>query len=190
MQTDVQSALNQLMQLAERPLWYRPDFWVGVVSVLVSAGGLIYSIRAFREAEKAKQEAQEARKAATAAGRTVRLQTVAIELSEIIQKLERLQQDIRFSEAQELLNEVSRRVRRFVSPFADDVKLSEPIAVCLSALDSAQKSLNAVRPTDPTKAIDVPGVVYWAIQGDFAQINNLVAALLGLFEKESFHFGD
>ncbi len=190
MQSDVQSILNRLMEELQRPFWHRLDFWVGIIGILVSGAGLFYSIRAFLEAEKAKKEAQEARKAATAAGRTVRLQTVAIELSEIIQKLERLQQDIRFSEAQELLNEVSRRLRRFVSPFADDSKLSGAITPCLNALDSAQKSLNGVRPSDPSKATEVPGAVYWAIQGDFATINSLVAALLGLFEKESFHFGE
>jgi Flp pilus assembly protein TadG len=183
MQVDLQTAVSQLNEIVQRPFWSRLDFWIGIISIVVSTGGLIYAIRAFYEAKRATR-------AATAAGRTVRLQTVAIELSEIIQKLERLQADIRFTEAQELLNEVSRRLRRFVSPFSDDNKLSPSITLCLSALDGAQKSLNGVRPTDPSKAGELPGVVYWAVQGDFATINSSVAALQGLFEKESFHFGD
>jgi hypothetical protein len=190
MQTDIQSELGRIIEFLQRPWWNRLDFWIGLIAVLVGVAGLVYSILAFREARKAKHEAQEARKAATAAGRTVRLQTVAIELSEIIQKLERLQRGILFDQAQELLNEISRRLRRFVSPFQDDGKLSPSISLCLGALESAQKSLNSVRPTDPAREAEVPGVVYLAIQGDFATINNSIAGLQGLFEKESFHFGD
>jgi hypothetical protein len=42
-------------------------------------------------------EARQAKRAATAAGRTVKLQTIAIELTEIAQKIDRMAPDIRFS---------------------------------------------------------------------------------------------
>jgi hypothetical protein len=47
-----------------------------------------------------------------------------------------------------------------------------------------------VRPTDPAKETEAPRAVYFAVEGNFANINNCVADLLGLFERETFDFGD
>jgi hypothetical protein len=143
--------------------WKRPDFWI---ATLISSAGLVFSILAFLEAAKAKR-------AATEAGRTVKLQTVTIELTEVAHRFERIQPGIRFSDARELLNDVSRRVRRAVSPFADDVLLAGPIKALLDALSAAESSLKLVRPADSTKEDAVPDAVYYGIEGDFTTINNL-----------------
>src|SRR5438309_11646527 len=108
MPTDLEAALRHVIELLQRPFWSRWDFWIFLG---LGAGSLFASIQAFREA-------RQARRAATLAGRTVKLQTVAIELGEILHKLEELQMGIKFDKARDLLSEVSKRTRRAVSPFA------------------------------------------------------------------------
>jgi hypothetical protein len=57
-------------------------------------------------------------------------------------------------------------------------------------LQTAQASLKAVRPTDPSKEAEAPSAVYNAVEENFATINNLVADLLGLLEKETLNLGE
>jgi hypothetical protein len=180
MPSDIQPSLDRIIDLIQRPFWTQIGFWI---SIIVSALGVYFSIRAFIEARQAKR-------AATAAGRTVKLQTTAIELTEIAQKLDRMQPDIRFDEARDILSETSRRLLRAISPFASEPALSKAIGTLRQALDAAHSSLKSVRPSDPAKESEVPNVVYYAIEDDFAMLNNCVAELLGLFEKQSFDFGD
>src|ERR1700733_10350816 len=151
MQQDAQQQINRLVGVLQSPFWDRPDFWVFValsmVGLAVSSFGLWYSLRAFEEAEKAKLEAQAAKAAAKEAGKVVRVQTVAIELGEISQKLERLEPDILFSEARELLNEVSRKLLRSVAPYAEEPALKAKISAVRQAIEGAQTSMKGVRPT-------------------------------------------
>lgn len=191
-QPDFQSQINRLLESVQAPFWHRPEFWIFLIlsigGLVVSAVGLWYSMRAFEEAQQAKVEAKQAKAAAREAGKTVRVQTVAIELGEISQKLERLQPDILFSEARELLNEVSRKLLRAVSPYAEDPALKAKVSSVRAAIEAAQASMKGVRPTPG--AAEVPGSVYNGIEADFASINNLVAELLGLFETRSFDSGE
>lgn len=177
---DAQPATDRVLELLQQPFWHRVDFWIATV---LGAAGLIFSILAFLEAAKAKR-------AAIAAGRTVKLQTIAIELTEVSLKLDRIETNIRFSEARDLLAEISRRLHRATSPFANDSKLSGSISATLAALSAAQTSLKAVRPTDPTKEDEAPFATYNAIEDNFATINNCVGDLVGLLEKETFNFGE
>jgi hypothetical protein len=179
MPTDIQTALNRLIEL-HPPFW---KDWGFLISLAVGIAALGFAMGAFFEARQAKR-------AATAAGRTVKLQTVTIELTEIAQKLDRIQPDILFNEARDFLAEIQRRLRRIMSPFAKDAELSGPIGAVLQALEKAHQSLKLVRPTDPTKEAEAPNAVYYGIEDDFAMINNSVADLLGLFEKQTFDFGD
>lgn len=141
-----------------------------------------------QEAGKAFREARSAKEAATAAGRTVKIQTVTIELTEIAQKLDRIQPELAFAEAGDLLREIQRRLRRLMAPFATDPELRDAIGAVLQALQAAQTSLKAVRPTDP--AAEAPNSVYYGTQDAFDTISNCVADLLGLFEKQTLHFGE
>jgi hypothetical protein len=180
MQPDIQSILNRLNEL-HPPFWKDFGFWIAVA---VSGAGVYFSVRAFNEAKQAKQ-------AATAAGKTVKLQTVTIELTEVAQKLDRVQPEIQFNEARDLLSEVSRRFRRATSPFASDAELSTAITAGRSALDAAHESLKSVRPNVGTKdEAAPPNTVYYAIEDSFASIANCVADLLGLCEKKTIDFGD
>lgn len=168
------------------PYWSRPDFWFGVffgiAGLVVGGAGVYFSIKAFREAREAKA-------AATEAGRTVKIQTVAIELTEISQRLDKLRRDIQFADARDLLTELSRKLRRLISPFQSDPEFTEIINTLRESLSSAKESLNGVRPANPTDP-EVPHAVYFAIEGDFATINGYVADLLGLLEKRTIQTDD
>lgn len=183
MTPDFQILLDTLSELrvsANIPFWQRGDFWIGLI---VSAAGVGFSVLAFLEARRAKT-------AATEAGRTVKIQTITIELTEVAQRFDRLSMDVRFSEARDLLNEASRRIRRVVSPFQNDGALQETIVSLKGALDEAKKSLNDVRPATPSDESQTPHAVYYAIEADFATINGYLADLLGLFEKKTIDFGE
>ncbi|MFZ0333039.1 MAG: hypothetical protein WA613_00730 [Candidatus Acidiferrales bacterium] len=177
---DVPPSIDRVLEMLQKPFWHRIDFWI---STVLGSGGLIFSILAYREATEAKR-------AAIAAGRTVKIQTVAIELTEVSLKLDRIEPKIRFSEARDLLAEISRRLHRATSPFVDDPKLSNSVSATLAALAAAQTALKAVRPTDPAKEDEAPFATYNAIEDNFATINNCVGDLVGLLEKESSHFGE
>jgi hypothetical protein len=180
MSPDFQPILNRILDLLQRPFWTGAGFWI---SLLIGIGGLCSSILAFLAARQAK-------KAATSAGRTVKLQSLTIELTEISQKLDRIHPEIRFDEARDLFSEVSWRLRRVVSPFKNEAALSASCDAALQALDAAHGSLKSVHPTDPNKEKETPSAVYYAIEDDFAMIKNCVADLTGLFEKQTFNFGD
>jgi hypothetical protein len=171
--------LDSIQKAVEIPFWQHFDFWIALI---LGVAGLYFSILAFIEARKAKH-------AATEAGKTVKIQTITIELSDILPKLDKLQPEINFNEARDLLNEITRRLRRVVSPFEKDAALCDKISALREALDKTKESLNKVRPTDPTKD-EIPRTVYYAVESDFATINNAVADLLGLFEKKTINFGD
>jgi len=170
----------QLPQCIPPPFYRNVDFWIFLV---VGLAALTFSILAWMEAKKAK-------KAATAAGRTVKLQTVTIELSEIGQKLDRVQPGIRFNEARDLLSDTSRRVHRATAPFSKEPKLSEAIEAAKQAVQNAQNSLKTVRPSEPGKEAEAPDAVYYGIEADCSVISSCVADLVGLFEKQAFDFGD
>src|SRR2546427_3351553 len=184
MTNDFQSITNTLRLLVDnvqKPYWGKAEFWaaalIGILGVIVSAIGLYYSVKAFKEAREAKH-------AATEAGKTVKIQTITIELTEILQKLDKLQPQIQFSDARDLLTEISRRLRRLTSPFQKDPELLDTINALRAALTSASNSLNSVQPSDPNDAAEAPLAVYNATQGAFASISNTTADLLGLCEKK------
>lgn len=171
----LKGALQQILPEVFEKFWQKGDFWINLV---IGIAGLVFSILAFSEARKAKR-------AATEAGRTVKIQTVTIDLTEIAQKLDRLNPKISYTDARDLLTEISRKLRRIVSPFGDDPKLATAIGQLKETLDAAKAALDSVRPADIDSESSAPNAVYNAVEGFFADISNLVADLLGLFEKEN-----
>jgi hypothetical protein len=171
--------VGELTTIINTPFWKSVDFWIHTV---LSSLGLIFAILAFIEARRAKH-------AATEAGKIVKIQTITIELTEISQRLDRLEPDIHFNEARDMLSEASRRLRRAISPFQKDPELAETIEKLKSSLDSAKITLNGVRPSDTSQGNQPPNAVYYAIEGDFAIISGFVAELLGLFEKKTINLG-
>lgn len=179
MSPDIQSSLERILERLPPPFWEDVGYWLAFT---VGLGGLIFSIMAWREAKNAKR-------AAVAAGRTVKLQTIAIELTEIVQKLDKVQPGIRFNEARDLIAETGRRVHRATAPFSKEPKLLEAIEFAKQAVQSAQNSLKSVRPTGPNAEAEAPDSVYYGIESDCSQISNTVSDLIGLFEKQTFDFG-
>lgn len=150
------------------------EFWI---TLLMGLLGVIFSLLAFMEAKKAKNAAAEA-------GKTVKIQTITIELTEIAQRLDKLNFELSFSEARDLLNEVARRLRRLIAPFQTNEDMSEACKCLKDALDEAKQALEEIRPT--IEGVELAeNTVYFATQGHFANISSLVAEIMGLFEKRT-----
>lgn len=155
------------------PFWEEYDFWIFLVIGLLS---LFASIKAFFEAKAAKTAANEA-------GQTVKIQTITIELSEIIQKLDKLETNIEFSEARDFLSEINRRIKRLTSPFKKEEDYHEVIALIYDTLEITKESLTEVRPLDNETVVD--NSVYFAVEKHFSDLGGLLAELMGYFEKRT-----
>ena len=89
------------------PFWRDVDFYIYTV---LSIGAITLSWLAYKEATKAKIAAIEA-------GTRVKIQSITLELSEISQRLDKLDFDVDYSTARDLINGFSRKIRRMISPF-------------------------------------------------------------------------
>jgi hypothetical protein len=160
----------------ERPFWETGDFWIFFV---IGIASLIASIKAFIEAK-------EARKAANDAGQVVKIQTITIELSEIIQKLDKLEMTIQFSQARDFYSEINRRIKRLTAPFKDAEDYKEVILTIFETLDELKESLAKVRPIDREEEENpVENSVYFAVEKHFSDLGGHLAELMGYFEKRT-----
>ena len=66
------------------------------------------------------------------------------------------------------MSEVSRRLRRAISPFSQEPDLKDAIQQLRNALTTAETSLKSVRPSTPSNETAAPDAVYFAIERDFA----------------------
>lgn len=174
---------EEIIKLASQhatPFYKSISFWV---SSLIGIASVYFSVRAFFEA-------REAKKAASEAGKTVKMQTITIELTEIAQRLDKLDFNLSFYEARDLLNEVSRRLRRLIAPFQTTADLNDSCSNLKAALDEAKSALEEIRP-QTENGVDIPSnSVYFATQGHFSNINSLVAEIMGLFEKRTIEVNE
>lgn len=168
----MEEVLTELQKL-NIPFWKTYDFWLFFIIGLLS---LLASIKAFLEAKAAKT-------AANNAGQTVKIQTITIELSEIIQKLDKLETNIEFSDARDFLSEINRRIKRLTSPFKKVTDYEEIIALIYETLDITKDSLTEVRPLDNQTIVD--NAVYFAVEKHFSDLGGLLAELMGYFEKRT-----
>ena len=159
---------------AAPPFYQTLEFYI---SNIIGVAGVIFSILAFIEAKKAKL-------AAAQAGTTVKIQTITIELTEIAQRLDKLDYNLDFTTARDLLNEVNRRLRRLIAPFQENTQFQGPSQALKSALDDAKKALDEVRPTT-MEAPTAENIVYFGMQGHFSSISAHVAEMMGLFEAQN-----
>lgn len=167
------------MVSSSKPFYIQTEFWI---STILSIAGVLFSIMAYREARAAK-------KAAFEAGKTVKIQTITIELTEIAQRLDKLDFELSFSESRDLLNEISRRLRRLIAPFQDNTDLANSCKNLKTALDDAKQALEEVRPQDAEDELP-PNTIYFATQGHFSNISSLVAEIMGLFEKRTIEVNE
>lgn len=155
--------------------WKKPEFWISIAIGILS---VVYSFIAYREAKSAKEAAYEA-------GKTVKIQTITIELTELVQKLDTLDMDIKYSTARDLFNEINRRVKRITAPFKDEKNYQETIEKINEVLLNTKGSLNEVRPIDDSEDNDLGFSVYNASESHFSDLSGLLAELMGLFEKRT-----
>ncbi len=156
--------------------WEQWDFWI---FLFLSISSLAASIWASIEARKAKKAAREA-------GKTVRIQTITIELSEVISKLERLDMKIDFATARDLLSETNRRIRRFLGPFESEKEYSESISLIFNNLSEAKSSLLQVKPNDQESDV-VKNSVYYSIENFISGLLGQLAGLQGKFEQRTIN---
>jgi hypothetical protein len=177
----VEEDILKIIEIANssNPFYTKIDFWVFLVLSII---GVLFSILAYREAKAAKSAAFEA-------GKTAKIQTITIELTEIAQRLDKLDFELDFSESRDLLNEISRRLRRLIAPFQDNEDLSSSCQSLKAALDDAKQALEEVRPQSPDDELP-PNTIYFATQGHFSNISSLVAEIMGLFEKRTIEVKD
>src|SRR5579862_3804416 len=189
---DIQSSLAHLREIVESPYYYHTDFWIstaiGILGAFIAGGAFRQAQKAEKAAERAQEEAEKAKDAATEQGKTVKLQTACIDLTEITQKIAVIQKEITFEEATYLLTDTSRHLLRVVAPFTDDFR--EAIAAVETALQTARSSLKEVLPTGlPTAEAASLHTVYYNMVDKFGAINDSVARLTGLMEKHTYEFG-
>lgn len=156
----LQAAVDNILKLSQVPFWEHPDFWISfLVGSILGIVSIIYARKAF-------VEAGEAKKAANEAGKTVKYQTVAIELTELLPKLSTPTDEIKYNEARNLLSETGQRLHRLLSPFedADDKRIAAKIVELMKLLNDTGVSLNSVRPQDVKSEADAPNAVYNAIK--------------------------
>ena len=170
--SDNQEVLNELLKL-NIPFWKTWEFWIFFT---LAAFSFLASIKAFLEARAAKTAANEA-------GKTVKIQTITIELNEIIQKLDKLDTKIEFHQARDFYSEINRRIKRLISPFKKEQDYEEIIININDTLDTIKDSLAEVRPLDSDNVVD--NAVYFAVEKHFSDLGGQLAELQGYFEKRT-----
>ncbi len=176
---ELETLVNKVYQLLDTPFWKKGDFWIFIG---IGSASVFASYKAFREARKARTAAHEA-------GRTVKIQTITIELSELVQKLDTLDIEIDFSTARDFLNEINRRIRRLMSPFQTDDMYIEVITNIKAVLSNAKGGLDEVKPINADGQEPVSNSIYYAIESYFSELSGYIAELMGLFEKRTIETG-
>ena len=177
----LQQTLTAILQVVQEPYYKRWDFWISLVAgLIVGCIGIYYAYMAF-------VEAGEAKKAARAAGRTVKFQNIAIELREL--KLGTLSDNIRFTQARDLLSDTTQKLHQILCPFENEPQFENKITKLFEVLTKTRDSLNSVKPTEAKDEAEAPQATYNAIESHFATINELKGDLTGLFEQQTTNFG-
>lgn len=154
------------------------DFWIGTALALLSIG---LSIWAAIEARAAKKEAKRA-------GFTIKIQTVAIDLSEIIQNLETIQDNnkIVYVVASKLVKTNSRKIKRLTAPLKSDDAFVQIIYKIDEHIKSIETALSGVSPYDNINS-PVETSVYNAIASPTSNLCNTLSELMGLLEHRTIN---
>ena len=168
--------LNSIVNNQPTPFYLEFSFWI---STIIGALSVYFSIVAFKEA-------REAKKAARAAGSVVRLQSITIDLTEIIQRLDKLSTELNYSDARDYYNELNRRVRRSLSVLTKEMAFSEKTTEILHTLGQIKANLDGVRQTGTVDQSLIAGIdLYYAIEGEFSSLSGQLADLCGLLEQKT-----
>jgi len=175
-ETQYQELLKLITNNQSPPFYSDTSFYI---SLIVGLLGVYLSFKAFKEASEAK-------KAAKAAGSVVRLQSITIDLTEIIQRLDKLSTELDYSDARDFYNELNRRVRRSISILITDLAYSGKTTEILQTLNNIKSNLDGVRASGTTNQTLLAGInLYYAIEGEFSSLSGQLADLCGLLERKT-----
>lgn len=147
-------------------------FWI---STIIGVSGIFFSIIAFKEA-------REAKKAAKSMGNFVKIQSMTIDLNEIIQRLDKISTDLDYSGARDFYSEINRRVRRIISVLTIEIAYETKTKEIQNTLDAIKTNLDGARPVGLTSnGIDI----FYAIEGEFSNLSGHLADLSGLLEQRT-----
>lgn len=168
--------LETILNNTSEPFYTDLGFWIGVVLSII---GIIISWIAYKEAEKAKN-------AAYKAGNFVRIQSITIELTEIIQRLDKINPDLDYSTARDFFNELSRRIRRSISVISQNEEFSEKAKQIIITLNGIKKNLDEVRKTAIEDISLLEGInLYLIVEGEFSTLSGDLAELCGILEQKT-----
>ncbi|MDY3319659.1 hypothetical protein PG637_09765 [Riemerella anatipestifer] len=170
------SDIEIITQKLNQPFYYDWAFWIGII---LSVIGIAISWIAYKEAEKAKE-------AAFKSGSAVRLQSITIELTEIIQKLDKINTDLDYSSTRDFFNELSRKIRRSVAVISTNPDFKDKTDEIISNLDVIKANLEDVRKTAIKDKSLLEGIdLYFVIEGHFSNLSGNLAELCGILEQKT-----
>lgn len=168
--------LEQILSNTSQPFYENIGFWIGIVLSIV---GILISWVAYKEAEKAK-------KAAFKAANFVRIQSITIELTEIIQRLDKINPDLDYSTARDFYNELNRRIRRSISAISHLSEFTEKTKTIIETLSNLKKNLDEVRKTGLEDKSLLEGVnLFLILEGEFSTLSGDLAELSGILENRT-----
>ena len=144
--------------------------------MILSLIGIGVSYFAWKAAKSASEAALDAKK-------TIHIQSIIIELSEINSKLDNLEQNISFDKAREYIIQLNRKIARSTSLISSDLKMSSNVDSINSTLTLLQTSLDSVRPIG--KAVIPSTSIYHALESNLRTLSIDIAKLIGLLENET-----
>jgi len=151
------------------------DFWIFVVLALLS---ILFSLFAFLAAKSAKE-------AAKAAGRTVKIQTVTIELMEIIQKMDRLEERMNYKEARDFYSETNRKIRRFIPSIKSYGDYTEMVDITIESLNDIKRALEGVKPNSEIDDSIPNDSIFVAVESHFSNLSGILSELMGTLEMKN-----
>jgi hypothetical protein len=174
-------AVAALEKTAQSDFWgSHGDFWVSTFIGVIGLGFTVWAVIA----------ATGAKRAANRAARSVKMQSVAIELMDIAKELGSFDdQSILYPEAREFMREINFKLRRLIAPFQDYDELGDFVASIRENLTNTQKALSGVKPVPGAEEAAPVGTVYNAIEGYVAIIGDGVADLVGLMHTAPMNIG-
>lgn len=155
--------------------YFEPSFWI---SFIIGIIGLYLSYKAF-------SEAKEAKKAAKAAGSFVKKQSITIDLTEIIQRLDKLSTELNYSDTRDFYNELNRRVRRSIATLSTEKDYIDKTTQILETLNTIKTNLEGVRQSNTDQSLLAGVNLYNAIEGEFSNLSGKLADLCGLLEQKT-----
>ena len=167
---------EDLIKIISKPFYLDLAFWISLVIGLI---GIYFSFIAYREAKEAK-------KAAKAAGNFVKIQSITIDLTEIIQRLDKISTELNYSDARDFFSEINRRIRRIISVLSQNVNFKGKTAEILVTLSAIKSNLDGARESNSQDETKIAGVnIYFAIEGEFSNLSGQLADLSGLLEQRT-----